>query len=87
MQTQAEHDKFDHILKARISVNYNSNRVPDFEKFAKIWSTIVDGKTFIKNLSTYEATITLGKTSKILLGQKKKLIESHWNHCRKIFVH
>ena len=46
MQTQAERDKFDNILKTKFSESYINHRIPDFEVFAKIWSTIVDGKNF-----------------------------------------
>ncbi|KAG2224491.1 hypothetical protein INT45_010557, partial [Circinella minor] len=46
VQTQAERDKFDNILKTKFSESYINHRIPDFEVFAKIWSTIVDGKNF-----------------------------------------
>ena len=44
MQTEDERNKYGLLLRQNFPQQVQRDQLPDFDKFAKIWSTFVDGK-------------------------------------------
>ena len=66
VQTKDKRNKYDLLLRQNFLQQVQQDQLPDFDKFAKIWSTFVDRETifFTKLLNTYATTIANGMSIK-----------------------